>query len=733
MIKNESTGHAARIIPVFITLAVVFALSAIALFWMQRVIEGAQRDVFNAESIVYEAQQTLSTMKDAETGQRGFLLTGDEKYLKPYSDAKAQIQSDMADLDAYVKAGRLPAGPIQAYHELVDSKFKELDLTINTHRAQGSNAAVAIVRSDTGKKIMDRLRELTDLIVSYSNGVVANKRNTVRELSFDVLVLVLVVVLANFILLGWAYRRIHNEIVLRAAAALETQRQKELLRVTLASIGDGVIATDATGRITFINEVAEQLCGWNFKDAAGVPCEKVFNIINETSRKPVESPVSKVIEKGLIVGLANHTLLIRKDGLEIPIDDSGAPIRDMDGSLRGVVLVFRDFSEYKKAEEALKLAMEDAQAANVAKDNFLATLSHELRTPLTPVVMTLASWLEDGKVPKEWREDVEMMQRNLDLEARLIDDLLDLTRIVRGKLSLNPTVADVNDLLNAVARMYQSEVSAKGLRLTIDLKALNHHAYVDPARLQQVFLNVLKNATKFTPEGGHIEVWTENENDSVCVSIRDTGVGMAPDIQAKLFRPFEQGTDEIVKRYGGLGLGMAISKALMEMQGGSISAQSAGPGTGSTFSIAIPRAEAQKRTLDHPQPAAHRSPQRRYKILLVEDHADTARALRRLLERDGHEIAAAYTVEEALEHLKTEKFDLMLSDIGLPDGTGLELIRKVRSISNLPAVALTGFGMEEDVRSCQQAGFNEHLTKPINFQKLEFIIQHLMQDGERAA
>jgi CheY-like chemotaxis protein len=378
------------------------------------------------------------------------------------------------------------------------------------------------------------------------------------------------------------------------------------------------------------------------------------------------------------------------------------------------------------------MAMEDAQAANVAKDNFLATLSHELRTPLTPVVMTLAAWGEAGKPPETWREDVEMMQRNLDLEARLIDDLLDLTRIVRGKLSLNATVADVNELVDAVARMYQSEILAKGLRLSLDLAAVRHHARVDPARLQQVFLNVLKNATKFTPEGGKIEVRTDNLDGAVRVSIRDTGVGMTREMQSRLFRPFEQGTEEVVRRYGGLGLGMAISKALMEVQGGSISAASDGPGRGSTFSMAIPVVEPRQvnRVLS-PAPA-HPDPARAYRILLVEDHVDTARALSRLLERDGHGMTTAHSMTGALEALKKGGFDLMLSDIGLPDGTGLELIREVRTISSLPAVALSGFGMEEDVITCLEAGFDEHLTKPINFQKLEFIIQRLMRNRKES-
>jgi len=539
------------------------------------------------------------------------------------------------------------------------------------------------------------------------------------------------VVMMNLGFLAWAYFRIRREIELREAAALEAYRQRELLQVTLSSIGDGVIVTDALGKITFLNKVAEQLCGWSPEEAFGTDCAKVFNIVNEDSRKLVESPVEKVIRFGLVVGLANHTLLIRKDGVEVPIDDSGAPIRDNDGSLRGVVLVFRDFSEHKKAEDALRRAMSDAQAANVAKDNFLATLSHELRTPLTPVVLTLAGWIEAGRPPEEWREDVQMMQRNLELEARLIDDLLDLTRIVRGKLSLNQTVANVNDLVDGVVRMYQSEILTKGLRLTLDLKAARQFARVDPARLQQVVLNILTNATKFTPHGGAIEVRTENEGDTIRVTVRDTGIGMTMELQLRLFRPFEQGAGAIVRGYGGLGLGMAISKALMEVQGGSIEGTSEGPGKGSTFSFAIPVVEVEQGVLDSARPADRPAEPQSFRILLVEDHPDTARALRRLLERAGHQVTLADSLTDAVARVEEGQTDLMLSDIGLRDGTGLDLVRKVRTFSAIPAAALTGFGMEEDVIHCHEAGFNEHLTKPINFQRLEAIMQDLMRDGTR--
>ncbi len=695
---------------------------------MQMAVQRAEKDVADEQAIISDLQRCLSTMKDAETGQRGYLLTEDESYLTPNLDAKAHIQEDLADLDRWVGAGLLDAPAVKRYRDLATAKLLELDATIDAKRAKGVDAAVAIVRTDRGKQIMDKLRDLNDQLLAQSAERLTEDARTEQRFSSTSMRLLWSVVAVNLGFLAWAYSRIRREIGLREAAALETYRQRELLQVTLASIGDGVIVTDAGGKITFLNKVAQQLCGWTREEAIGMECTKVFNIINEETRSLVESPVEKVLRTGVVVGLANHTLLVRKDGTETPIDDSGAPIHDNDGSVRGVVLVFRDFSEHKKAEDALRQAMTDAQAANVAKDNFLATLSHELRTPLTPVVLTLASWIETQHPPEDWREDAQMMQRNLELEARLIDDLLDLTRIVRGKLSLNETVADVNQLVEAVARMYQSEIYSNGLRLHLDLRAIKKHAFVDPARLQQVVLNVLKNATKFTAEGGSIDIETQTRDDRIEISVRDTGMGMTEELQSRLFRPFEQGTGEIIKRYGGLGLGMAISKALMEAQGGSISASSGGPGYGSIFTLSIPAVEQEQalaqQNLANNRPYKARS----FRILLVEDHFDTARALARLLERSGHEVTLANSLFEAEGYVKRGGYDLMLSDIGLQDGTGLELIRKVRAISDLPAVALTGFGMEEDVVNCRVAGFNEHLTKPINFQRLEFVIDELMRD-----
>jgi PAS domain S-box-containing protein len=727
----ESKPQSRRVFPVFALLAVVFIVSASARYVMQRAVQRAEKDIADEQAIIRDLQQCLSTIKDAETGQRGYLLTGDESYLTPNIDAQNHIQHDLADLDGWTRAGILDVDAVKRYRALTDAKLREMNETIVARRTLGFPAALAIVLQNRGKGIMDQLRQLTDDLVRQRYDRLDDDSRAEKHLASENVALFWIVISMNLGFIAWAYLRIRREIALREAAALETVRQREMLQVTLASIGDGVIVTDASGRITFINKVAEDLSGWSYQEAIGSDCATIFHIINETSRKLVESPVAKVIRSGVVVGLANHTLLIRKDGGELPIDDSGAPIRDRDGSLRGVVLVFRDFSEHKNAEDALRRAMSDVQAANVAKDNFLATLSHELRTPLTPVVLTLAGWIEAGQPPGEWRDDVQMMQRNLELEARLIDDLLDLTRIVRGKLSLNETLADVNELVDGVVRMYESEIETKGLRLTLDLQAGQAFARVDPARLQQVVLNILTNATKFTPQGGEIQVRSWNAADRVLVSVCDTGMGIAPELQARLFRPFEQGAGPVVRGYGGLGLGMAIARALMEMQGGSIAASSDGPGAGSTFTLSIPLAEMEHGAACPLRDAATTAPPRACRILLVEDHADTARALRRLLERAGHQVLVADSMRDALARVREGGLDLMLSDIGLKDGTGLELIRDVRAFTAMPAVALTGFGMDEDVIRCRDAGFNEHLTKPIDFRKLEAIIQDLTREGTR--
>lgn len=716
--------HEKRIAMWFSAVAVMLVASVAIAYYVGWRVLSQTRTIEEHRVTIGLVQETLSTIKDAETGQRGYLITGEEAYLAPYTDAVAHAHDQLATLK-----GRVPADRLRSLQGTLEKKLAELNRTVELRRSGETDVATSIVKGDEGKRLMDSIRaDAAELIRNEESILHKAQKSADRGTNFRTAVFVIVVGV-NLIFLWWAFNQIQKEMYQRIAADKESRQQKDLLAVTLASVGDAIIVTDTGARIIYMNPVAETLTGWTMAEAAGKPCGKVFQIINEDSRATVESPVDKVLREGVIVGLANHTLLIRKNGEEVPIDDSGAPVREPDGAVRGVVLVFRDFSEHKEAERKLRHAKEELEAAAKAKDQFLATLSHELRTPLTPVLATLSVWETSEQLPQQVRSDVLMLRRNVELEARLIDDLLDLTKIVKGKLTLNPEVCDVHDLVQAVVQVYQSELHAKRLELAIALSADRRHVTADPARLQQVFWNILKNATKFTPEGGRITIASFNdENGRVHLSFTDTGIGMTPEVLAKIFQPFEQGTQETGRRYGGLGLGMSISKALMDAHGGVLSASSKGTSQGSTFTVSMLSVLAPSRsTTDSAPPASSSTKQfRKLRILLVEDHADSAMVVQRLLVQLGHAVEIRDSVAGATQLFGDGNiFDLLLSDIGLPDGTGIDLIREIRKQHQLPAVALTGFGMEEDINRCREAGFNAHLTKPVSFQKLEALLRDL--------
>ena len=394
--------------------------------------------------------------------------------------------------------------------------------------------------------------------------------------------------------------------------------------------------------------------------------------------------------------------------------------------------VVREARARQAALNEARRAKAELEEAGRAKDQFLANLSHELRTPLTPVLAMLTSWQGEGNVPTKLQADVQMMRRNVELEARLIDDLLDLTRIAKGKLSLNYEVTDVHEMIQAALTVCEKDVREKGIEVKLKLNAARHHANVDSARLEQVLWNVLKNATKFTPEKGAIEIETGNaQAEKVEITIRDSGIGMSAATLARVFEPFEQGEGEVMQRYGGLGLGMAISKALVECQNGVIMAHSDGPGKGSSFKVTLGAVdEPVIATASAPASPAMRvaGKGRRLRILLVEDHADTADVLGRVLRSRGYEVRVCDSVASATSAVQEGELDLLLSDIGLPDGTGLDLIRTLRREYKIPAIALTGYGMDDDVERCRDAGFDGHLTKPVSFEKLDAMIGEIAKN-----
>jgi signal transduction histidine kinase/methylmalonyl-CoA mutase cobalamin-binding subunit len=389
-----------------------------------------------------------------------------------------------------------------------------------------------------------------------------------------------------------------------------------------------------------------------------------------------------------------------------------------------------------------------AEAASRAKDHFLATLSHELRTPLTPVLALVSALQRDDRLPRDVQEDMATIHRNIELEARLIDDMLDLTRISRGKLVLQFVTADIRPIIEHAIKTCCSHIAAEKLiTCHAELAEGEHIARVDPARMTQVFWNLLKNAIKFTPVGGEIFIRSHKEADGprpgIVVEIEDTGMGIAPEILPRIFGAFEQGDRSITQQFGGLGLGLAISKAIVEAHGGTIRAASPGLDQGARFTVWLPSSHAAEATVEMPKAECPKCDEPRAldhtaaHLLLVEDHADTAQVMARMLRRTGFHVTVATTLAQALEEAQAARktvddngrsrpIRLVISDLGLPDGTGHELMRELSRTHGLRGIALSGFGMEEDVRRAEQAGFARHLTKPVDFDSLLANIRELL-------
>jgi signal transduction histidine kinase len=421
-----------------------------------------------------------------------------------------------------------------------------------------------------------------------------------------------------------------------------------------------------------------------------------------------------------------------QDGTSTWAYGNATPLMDENGTVRGAVGTFVDITQLKRAEEALREAKAETEAASKAKDDFLAALSHELRTPLNPAMLLASEWAQDASLPAEARNAFATIHRDIELEAHLIDDLLDLTRVARGKLRLEPEPTNVHDVLRASWELLQADAAEKRLTVQFDLAAPEPFVDADPLRLQQVFWNVIKNAVRFSPDGGSITIGTRPVKSGwVRIQVADDGSGIDPGDLERIFLPFDQGDEG--HRIGGLGLGLTISRHLVELHGGRITAASDGHGRGAIFAIELPAIKKAVRTAN-PVPAQEASvagvPLLR--ILLVEDHDQTRNTLASLLARRGHKVATAETAQQARSVALTFAYDLVLSDLGLPDGTGHELMIDLRRLRpDCRGIALSGYGMNSDILRSRAAGFDLHLTKPVDVKALDDALR-IARNGARA-
>ena len=655
------------------------------------------------------------------------------------------------------------------------------------------------------------------------------------------------------------------------AAREALTREKELLATTLASIGDGVIVTDNQSRVSFLNPEAERLTGWTSANAEGRPLSVVFRIVNERTRRVTENPVEKALRLGTIVGLANHTMLLREDGTEFLIDDSAAPIRNKDGSLFGVVLVFRDVTEQRRLYEAReqlaaiveysgeaiatknvdgiiqtwnrsaeqlfgysadeiigkpvtilipanRLSEEDeilsrlrrgvpaervetirlkkdgtpipvsltvspikdpdgevigaskliqdittrqrieqqrqqllareqslrtqAEAAGRMRDEFLATVSHELRTPLNAILGWATMLNNDNTDSAVARRGIESIERNAKAQAQLIEDLLDVSRIISGKVCLDVKPVMVTPIIHSALDAVRPAAEAKSIQLDVTIDPAAEHLRVDSARLQQVIWNLLSNSIKFTPANGKVTVRVKRVASKTEIAVSDTGEGINPEFLPYVFDRFQQADSSVTRKHGGLGLGLSITRHLVEMHGGTIEANSGGKGRGATFIVRLPTpavyAERSKSweggnvDLD---PVAHESSQRPnlqgIKILAIDDSMDTRELLSAVLGGCGAHVTTACSVREALDVFAAWKAEIVICDIGMPEEDGNTFIKAMRKLApeqggNTPAIALTGYVRVEDRLRALEAGYQMFVPKPIEAGELCTIVANLI-------
>ena len=657
----------------------------------------------------------------------------------------------------------------------------------------------------------------------------------------------------------WSFR----DITASRRAEEELQKQSEWLRVTLSSIGDAVITTDAEGRVTFLNRVAEALTGWFTADAAGRPLPDVFQVVNEQTRRSVENPALRALRDGTVVGLANHTVLIARDGTERPVDDSAAPMRDGSGATIGAVLVFRDITERHRTEaererllqevkaerERLRLALdagqtgvwdwdiaagritwsdrvaefygmrpeefdgtldmlarhlhpedadrvmeavrasveedapyliecrivqkggavrwiytaatvirdvagrpvrmigattdvtdrkraeEELREAGRRKDEFLALLAHELRNPLAPLrnglqVMRLAG--DDANAVAQARA---MMERQLGHMVRLIDDLLDVSRISRHKMELRRARVALADVVDNAVETARPIIEEAGHKLCVSLPSEPVFLDADLTRLAQVLSNLLTNSAKYTKTGGHIWLTAERRGDEVVASVRDTGIGIPAEALHHIFDMFSQVDRSIERSTGGLGIGLALVKGLVEMHGGTVTAESDGLGKGSTFTVRLPVLGAGEGPMAATSPEDDRpSSVSKRRILVVDDNQDSARTMGGLLKLLGHEVHTAFDGMEAVEAAKQFGPEVILMDVGMPRLNGYEAARRIREQPwgrDVIIIALTGWGQEGDRVQSREAGCDDHLVKPVNFPDLEKLLAELEESMTR--
>ncbi|HEY3475707.1 MAG TPA: ATP-binding protein [Anaerolineales bacterium] len=515
------------------------------------------------------------------------------------------------------------------------------------------------------------------------------------------------------------------EIKKRMAAEKELARQQNWLQVTLSSISDAVIATDTGGRIVFMNPTACALTGWTSADGIGQELETIFNIVNEESRLPVRNPVQRTLEEGVITGLANHTVLVSRSGVSVAIDDGAAPIRDEEGIIRGVVLVFHEVTEQRNLERSLREQTQRLLEENRRKDEYLAMLAHELRNPLAAVANAFEVLRRLPAIPAVGLNTCQIAEGQLRQLRKLIDDLLDVSRMTHGKITLEKTRSELSAIVAQALETMKPFLSSRMIQLDIDMCADALWVDADFVRLAQVIGNVLHNAGKYTSAGGRVTVRTAQDRSDALITIRDDGHGIPETLLPYIFDLFVQGDQSLSRTEGGLGIGLTLARSIVGLHNGSIQARSEGVGKGTEFTVRIPLADAPQEAASTVTEHVSTAPSSGLRILVVDDNPALVVTFATLLELSGHTLQTALNGDSALDQFASFEPDVVLLDVGLPGVDGFAVARALRQrdrSGKLRIVGISGYGQQEYQTIGKEAGFDAYLVKPVDYDELEHLL-----------
>ncbi len=680
------------------------------------------RDLYESRMRVEESRAVLeaiddilSAAQDAETGVRGYLIAGDKTYLEPYQLALPQLEVRLKDLrrlvgDSGEQLDRIPLLRTQVHR--LEAKLEEL---LAADREGGAAAARALFLEGGAKQAMDDLRRTTDHLRLYEAQVRDRRAEASQQSRNLALASVGSAAILGFILLAALVLQMRRNSRARDVAADLLEGQKELFRTTLGSLGEAVVTCDPSGRVTYVNPTAEALTGWKSRRAIGQPIADIVRVIDDGRHVALENVAEVTLRDGVEVAAVHRGYLVPRGSDERrPIEESAAPIRDADGEIAGAVLVFRDITERKRTENALI-------EADRRKDEFLAVLAHELRNPLAPLRTALhivrIAGHDKAAVEQVWG----MMERQVRQMVRLIDDLLDVSRITRNKLELRREPVRLEEVIEAALEMSAPTVARFNHRVVLQVGPDLPMVDGDRARLVQVLDNLVTNAAKYSEPGGTITVIAgRGPDDTASILVKDTGLGIPADMLERIFEMFTQVDRTLERSRGGPGIGLTLVPRIVQLHGGQIVARSEGPGKGSEFEITLPAiAVAGDSPAAEPGNAPTAAGGRR--IVVCDDNEDAAESLARMLRMLGHEVRLAFDGMECLAACEEFQPGIVLLDIGMPRMNGYDAARAIRARSwgqRMVLVAVTGWGQAEDRRRAFEAGFDHHVTKPADFDTL---------------